>query len=40
MRWTAIEPDRFEWFWERRAEGGEWETVWQISYLRMVNERA
>ena len=34
MRWTEIDGDCFEWFWERRDDGGEWETVWRISYVR------
>ena len=38
MRWAAIESDRFEWFWQRRADGGEWETVWQISYVRAADQ--
>ena len=34
MRWTLIEDDSFEWVWERLIEGGDWETVWHVSYVR------
>jgi hypothetical protein len=34
MRWAAIKADAFQWFWQRREDGGEWETVWHISYVR------
>jgi hypothetical protein len=34
MRWACIEDNTFEWFWQRREDGGDWETVWHISYLR------
>jgi hypothetical protein len=34
MRWAAIEDDTFEWFWQRLEDGGDWETVWHISYVR------
>jgi hypothetical protein len=34
MRWAAIKADAFQWFWQRREDGGEWETIWHISYVR------
>ncbi len=35
MRWAEIETDRFEWYWQRREDGGDWQVVWHISYVRL-----
>jgi hypothetical protein len=41
MLWFAIRPDAFEWEWQRSFDGGlEWETVWAISYTRLMAEPA
>lgn len=35
MVWYNIEPDRFDWNWERSDDGGQtWQVKWQIKYTR------
>ena len=33
--WAEIEADRFEWYWQRREDGNDWQVVWHISYARL-----
>jgi hypothetical protein len=34
MVWRGIEDERFAWLWQRARSGGDWETMWSISYER------
>ena len=35
MIFCNIEAKRFEWLWQRSRGNGLWETLWEISYVRM-----
>ena len=35
MIFRNIEPDRFDWLWQRSRGNGAWETVWEIAYVRL-----
>jgi hypothetical protein len=37
MRWENIEPDSFDWRWQRSVDGGEtWTTLWELEYRRVL----
>ena len=37
MRWENIEPNAFDWSWQRSADAGEtWATLWAIEYSRVL----
>ena len=37
MRWENIEPNAFDWSWQRSVDGGEtWDPLWEIEYRRVL----
>lgn len=37
MRWENIEPNRFDWSYQRSEDGGDtWTALWEIGYSRVV----
>jgi len=41
MQWYNLEPDRFDWNWERSDDKGEtWKTLWHIRYVRIDSSDA
>ena len=37
MRWENIEPNSFDWSWQRSGDDGEtWESLWEIEYSRVL----
>jgi hypothetical protein len=39
MIFCNIEPQRFDWLWQRTRSNGSWETLWQIAYERLPDGR-
>ena len=37
MRWENIEPNRFDWSYQRSDDGGDtWSMLWEIAYGRVL----
>jgi hypothetical protein len=40
MQWRDIERDTLTWLWERGTDDGDWETLWELRYVRRNPRRS